>query len=163
MFALFSQIKKRRKVSSIFTERICGSECLNYDQLCKCGNDEFKGSAGNTNYCCSNATCTKNINGDVTCSHGQVLPFAQSCNEECPIKNTGNFMAISSYGNIEGCPSHELFSKIIIKSDQANFGSFCEYNLNLQESEGISCSKPLNSKWSFDQCYISDIHSDLLR
>ena len=124
---------------------------MNRDGLCKCGNDEFKGSSDNTNYCCSNATCTKAANGDVTCSHGQVLPITQSCNEECPSKNTENFMAISSCDTFEGCPSSEDYSKICIKSDQVNFGSFCDWN-----SEGISCSKALNSKWSFDQCYTSD-------
>ena len=131
---------------------ICGSECSNYNKLCKCGNDEFKGFYDNTNYCCSNATCTKAANGDVTCSHGQILPYSQSCNEECPSINDINLMAISSCDNFEGCPSSEAYSKICIKSDQVNFGSFCDF----YESEGISCSKALNSKWSFDQCYTSD-------
>ena len=153
-FHTFSKIKKIRKVSSFFTGYICGSECLgDDDKICKCGNDEFKGFYKNIIYCCSNATCTKTANGDVTCSHGQILPFAQSCNKECPSENR-NFMAISSCDNFEGCPSSlSDYSKICIKSDQVNFGSFCDYSV--LSSEGISCSKALNSKWSFDQCYTS--------
>ena len=151
-FHTFSQIKKIRKVSSFFTGLICGSECLD-DNICKCGNDEFRGSFDNTNYCCSNATCTKTANGDVTCSHGQILPITQSCNEECPSRNEDNYMAISSCDNFEGCPSSLYdYSKICIKSDQVNFGSFCDFG---GSTEGISCSKSLNSKWSFDQCYSS--------
>ena len=158
-FHTFSQINNIKKVSSFFTDYICGSECLdNDDNICKCGKDEFDGDQYEK-YCCSNATCTKSANGDVTCSNGQILPFSQSCNEECPSRNEDNNMAISSCDNFEGCPSSNRYSKICIKSDQVNFGSFCDFDD--YSSEGISCSKALNSKWSFDQCYTSN--TDFIR
>ena len=116
---------------------------------CKCGNDEFH---GNENYCCSNANCIKHLNGNVTCSHGQVLPFTKRCNQECP-RNEENYMAISSCDFVGGCPSSDYYSMMCIKSDQVtnnDFGSFCDVG---RDFEGISCSKSLNSKWSFDQCY----------
>ena len=132
---------------------ICGSECT--DTLsCKCGNVETNYQS---QYCCSNANCTKAANGDVTCSHGQILPFTQSCNHECPYKNEGNCIAISSTcDNNVGCPSTDWHSKICINSGEVKnkeFGSFCEAYYD----EGISCSIPFNSKWFFDQCYYNNI------
>ena len=145
---------KIRKDFSFFTGDICGSACKGAPfNECKCGNETI---TLHQHYCCSNANCTKAANGDVTCSHGQILPLTRSCNHECSYRKESNAMAISSTCDYDvGCPSKEDYSKICINSDQVKnkeFGSFCDY-----AKEGISCSTPFNSKWSFEQCYKNDI------
>ena len=137
-----------REFSSFIIES-CGSECLDNGNgnVCKCGLDEFQtASYGNANYCCSIANCTKNENGDVTCPYGQLLPYENNCNEKCPSSKT-NYIAISSTcGFHNGCPTSKYYSIICTDGLKNNsFDSFC--------STSYSCSKPLNSKWSFDQCY----------
>ena len=121
---------------------------------CRCGNVEIKPQS---HYCCSNANCTKAANGDITCSHGQILPFTQKCNHECPYAYKYNRIAISATCDYDvGCPSANWYSKICINFDHVKnkeIRSFCDTDMG----EPISCTAPLNSKWSYEQCYTEQI------
>ena len=130
---------------SISAGYICGDHCLSYGDTCKCGQkDDFQGYKDNVHYCCTDKTlCKQDIDDNVECPQGQILDISKTCDQKCPSRSTGNFMAISSC-NAEGCPDSRFYSTVCNVEPEKDFKDFC--------NEGKDCLMAKNANITYQQC-----------